>query len=115
MGSVTHSKLCGILSRNLLKNANGAEVCIDYIDVNYHKQFAFVYFGNEETLDIALRMGQIYINNHLCQIQRKRSHNGPRKFLPKRRQAAQQQQQQPQQPQQQMTSAAIPISQQISQ
>ena len=81
--SMTHSKLCGILSRNLLTHANGSEICIDYIDVNYHKQFAFVYFGNEETLEIALRMGTLYINNQLCQIQRKRSHNGPRKFLPK--------------------------------
>eukprot|EP01083_Nonionella_stella_P018863 52464_1 len=86
---ITHSKLCGILRSNLIKQCNNngeyIDICIDYIDVNYHKQFAFVYFGNQETLNVALQMNELIVNGQQSQIQRKRSHNGPRKFFPKKR------------------------------
>ena len=56
-------------------------IAINYVDINYHKEFAFIYLANYQTLDITLEMGHIYLGPNLCcQIQRKQSHNGPRKF-----------------------------------
>ncbi len=84
--NVAHSKLLTILRERLFEEYESSvtdensQICIDYIDVNYNKQFAFVYCGNAETLQIALKMKYIEIDGYFCQIERKKSHNGPRKF-----------------------------------
>lgn len=85
--NITHSKLCGIIHRALMAFCEDVhmEIIIDYVDVNYHKQFAFVYFGNQETLELALDMRQIAINGTYCEIQKKHSSNGPRKHFARRR------------------------------
>jgi hypothetical protein len=95
--NITHAKLCQLLRLSLIQQKNyeqsalGIEQKIDediqiaYIDVNYHKQYAFVYMGNEYTLSLALQMGEFYVSGAICTVQRKRSLNGPRKFPPNKR------------------------------
>ena len=82
--TVTHSNLAFILKESLKRKSNATnryiDVSIDYIDVNYHKQFAFIYFGNRATLDLALEMKEMNINGELARIQIKKSKNRPRTF-----------------------------------
>lgn len=83
--NVTQVKLQEILKSCLLHYCQNNRInhfdniVVKYVDVNYHKQYAFVYLGNIETYTIALEMGYITIGNRRCQIEQKRSGNGPRK------------------------------------
>ena len=89
--NITQSKLCGVLRAHLLRYCEQNRINhydnieIDYVDINYHKQFAFVYLGNIETFAIALEMQHIFIGRNICQIEQKRSNNEPRKFVPNKK------------------------------
>jgi len=72
--TLTHANLASLLK----KYVEGVQIA--YIDVNYHKQFAFVYFQDRRSFDRALAVGEIFINGASAQIQVKRSMNKPRTF-----------------------------------
>ena len=83
--NVTQIQLENILKSCLIRYCENSginhidNISIEYVDVNYHKKYAFVYLGNIETYSIALEMGYITIGRINCQIEQKRSGNGPRK------------------------------------
>lgn len=72
--SLTHANLAALLQTYI----EGVQIA--YIDVNYHKQFAFVYFHDRRSFERALECGEIFINDASAQIQVKRSKNKPRTF-----------------------------------
>jgi len=78
--TLTHANLAELLKEYVVG------VSIAYIDVNYHKQFAFVYFQDRRSFESALECGEIFINGASAQIQVKRSRNAPRTFGFPRRQ-----------------------------
>jgi len=78
--TVTHANLAALLQTYI----EGVQIA--YIDVNYHKQFAFVYFHDRRSFERALECGEIFINEASAQIQVKRSKNKPRTFGFPRRQ-----------------------------
>lgn len=72
--TLTHGSLAALLETNIDR------VKIAYIDVNYHKQFAFVYFQDRHSFEKALECREIFIDGASAQIQVKRSKNKPRTF-----------------------------------
>jgi len=78
--TLTHANLAALLQSQI----EGVQIA--YIDVNYHKQFAFVYFHDRRSFERALEVGEIKINEASAQIQVKRSKNKPRTFGFPRRQ-----------------------------
>jgi hypothetical protein len=78
--TLTHARLAALLKEYI----EGVQIA--YIDVNYHKQFAFVYFQDHHSFERALNCGEIFINGASAQIRIKRSKNKPRTFGFPRRQ-----------------------------
>lgn len=72
--TLTHANLAALLKTHI------EDAQIAYIDVNYHKQFAFVYFDDLRSFEQALAVKQIHIGDAVADIQVKRSKNKPRTF-----------------------------------
>ena len=56
-----------------LKGVDGRTVDIEYIDMNHIKKFAFIYFANQQSLDMALASPMFEIEGSQLRMKRKRN------------------------------------------